>query len=375
MDFEVTDEQLAFADLARQIFADGASHEQLRSLEASGGPRFDTKLWQQLADQGLLGIAIPEAYGGAGLTFFELALLIEQVGIAAAPVPLLESLVLGAMPIERFGSQTQKQRLLGGVASGSIILTAALVEELADPFDPQTVAKATENGYEITGRKICVPYGVIAHKVIVPAAIGGDEIALFVVDSDARGVTVEALETTSGQPDATLTFRDVAVAGEARLGEPAQGRKMLEWIRERATAALCCLSLGVCEEALRLTAEYTRSREQFGSPIATFQAVGQRQADAYVDTEAVRLTAWQAASRIAAGMPAADQVAVAKYWASFGGQRVVHTAVHQHGGMGVDRDYPLHRQFLYAKQLELSLGGSTAQLRQLGKMLAQGLID
>jgi alkylation response protein AidB-like acyl-CoA dehydrogenase len=146
----------------------------------------------------------------------------------------------------------------------------------------------------------------------------------------------------------------------------------LNWIRERATSALCSLALGVCEEALRLTADYTKTRKQFGQPLATFQAVGQRQADAYVDTEGVRLTAWQAAWRISADLPASEAVAVAKYWAATAGQRVVHSAAHLHGGIGVDRDYPLHRYFLYAKQIELSLGGSSYQLRSLGKMLAQG---
>jgi alkylation response protein AidB-like acyl-CoA dehydrogenase len=128
--------------------------------------------------------------------------------------------------------------------------------------------------------------------------------------------------------------------------------------------------VGVCEEALRMTAEYTKTREQFERPIATFQAVGQRAADAYIDTEAIRLTGWQAIWRLSDELPASAEVAVAKFWASEGGQRVVHAAQHLHGGMGVDRDYPLHRYFLWAKVLELSLGGSTPQLLKLGKILA-----
>ena len=113
-------------------------------------------------------------------------------------------------------------------------------------------------------------------------------------------------------------------------------------------------------------AEYTKTREQFGKPIATFQAVGQRAADAYVDAEAIRLTAWQAAWRIAEGLPADKEIAVAKFWAADGGQRVVHAAVHLHGGVGVDREYPLHRFFLNTKHIELTLGGATDQLLRLG---------
>ena len=119
-----------------------------------------------------------------------------------------------------------------------------------------------------------------------------------------------------------------------------------------------------------MTAEYTKTREQFDRPIATFQAVGQRAADAYIDTEAIRLTAWQAIWRLSEGLPATAEVAVAKFWAAEGGQRVVHAAQHLHGGMGVDRDYPLHRYFLWAKQLELTLGGATPQLLKLGAILA-----
>ena len=127
------------------------------------------------------------------------------------------------------------------------------------------------------------------------------------------------------------------------------------------------MEAGACASALDLTAEYTKTRVQFDKPIATFQAVGQRAADAYVDTEAIRLTAWQAASRLAAGLPATAEVAVAKYWAAEGGQRVVHAASHLHGGVGVDRDYPLHRYFLLTEQIELTLGGAGESLRRLGQ--------
>ena len=161
----------------------------------------------------------------------------------------------------------------------------------------------------------------------------------------------------------------VRIPADAALGDPAKGAPMLEWITERATTALACVALGVCEQALALTAEYTKNRKQFDQPIAMFQAVGQRLADAYVDVEAIRLTTWQAAWRLSAGMPAASQVAIAKFWAGAGGQRVVHTAQHLHGGVGVDRDYPLHRYFLYAKHLELALGGTTTQLRRLGRLI------
>jgi alkylation response protein AidB-like acyl-CoA dehydrogenase len=370
LDFALTDEQQAFSELASKILTDGATHERMREIEDADVPRFDPKLWQELATSGLLGIAIPEEHGGSGLGFFELALVVEQIGRTAAPLPLIETLVLGALPLAEFGSAEQQKALLPEVAEGDLLLTAGLVEDLADPLRPTTLARPDGDGWLISGRKICVPAGQIAHRVLVPASLDDEHVGIFIVDTKAAGVTVEPLETTAGHPEASIALQDVRVGPADLLGDAERGAEILAWIRERGTAALCSLALGVCEEALRLTAEYTTSREQFGAAIATFQAVGQRQADAYVDTEAIRLTSWQAAWRIGHEMPARDQVAIAKYWASMGGQRVVHTAVHQHGGMGVDRDYPLHRHFLLAKQLELQLGGTTHQLLKLGKSLA-----
>jgi len=370
LDFALSDEQLAFAELAKQILHDGATHERMKELEESDGPRFDAKLWKALASSGLLGIAIPEEHAGAGLSFFELSTVIEQVGVTTAPIPLIETLVLGALPIAEFGSETQQQAILPKVVEGEMILTAALVEAQADPLLPTTTARADGAGWKLDGRKLCVGAAQLADRILVPARFEEGSVGIFIVDPNSPGCTLDVLATTTGQPEASLQLADCAVTQDDLLGDATRGASILAWIRERATAALCSLSLGVCQEALRLTAEYTKTREQFGAAIATFQAVGQRLADAYVDTEAVRLTSWQAAWRIGQGMPATDQVAVAKYWASLAGQRVVHTAVHQHGGMGVDRDYPLHRHFLYAKGIELSLGGTTHQLIRIGDMLA-----
>jgi len=381
MDFSFSDEQQQIADLAKQIFADKATHERLKQIERGAGPRFDRDLWTELAKAGLLGVAIPQELGGGGLGFLEIALVIEQMGRTTAPVPLLETLVLGALPIAEFGSDEQRARWLPRVAEGKAVLTAALVDGqdaalLPSPAAragaalPSTTASKHSAGWTLSGTKICVPAGAIAHCVLIPAATGDGTAGVFLVDPSSPGVRVEPLVTTSGQPEARIVLDNVRLGAGDVLGSPADGARIVEWISERATAALSALALGVCEQALALTAEYTKTRKQFDVAIATFQAVGQRAADAYIDTEAIRLTAWQAAWRLSAGLPAAAHVAVAKFWAAEAGQRVVHTAQHLHGGIGVDQDYPLHRYFLYAKQLELTLGGATAQLLKIGKTLA-----
>jgi acyl-CoA dehydrogenase len=162
----------------------------------------------------------------------------------------------------------------------------------------------------------------------------------------------------------------VHVDDGAVLGSIEQGTEAVTSMVQHGTVGLCAQQLGVVGRALELTAAYTKERIQFDRPIATFQAVGQRAADAYIDVEAVRLTLWQAAWRLAEGLPAATEVEVAKFWAAEAGHRVAHTAVHLHGGTGVDIDYPLHRYFIAAKALEFALGGSTDQLLRIGASLA-----
>ena len=358
MDFSFSEEQQEIQKLAAQILGDKVTHERLKEVEAS--PEwFDRDLWAELAKAGLVGIALPEDVGGGGFGILEAALVLEEIGRTVAPVPYFATVVLGALPIAEFGNDEQRRRLLPGVAEGETILTAALAEDLnPDPTSPTTTAK----GGRLTGAKMLVPAAHLATTIIVPTANG-----VFLVDPKSSGVELERLLTTSGEPQFKVTLDNAE--GEP-LGDNEQGPAIVEWIVQRATAALCAIQLGVCEQALKMTAEYTSTREQFERPLAAFQAVAQRAADAYIDTEGVRLTAWQAVWRLAEGLPAADELAVAKFWASEGGQRVVHAAQHLHGGIGVDVDYPLHRYFLWAKECELTLGSATPQLVKLGKSLA-----
>jgi alkylation response protein AidB-like acyl-CoA dehydrogenase len=370
LNFSLSEEQETSRDLAKQILEDRVTHERLKELEADGSG-FDRETWAELAKAGLLGIALPEAFGGSGLGFVALCLVLEQVGRTVAPVPVLPTVVLGALPIAVFGTDAQKQAYLPGVVSGETVLTAALVEIGTDPLHPMTTARRDGDDWVLDGVKTCVPAGLVADRVVVPARVGDDgSIVVLLVDPSAPGVTRERQDTTTGIPEARIDLEGVRVPGQAVLGKSSNGPGIVDWIVERATAALCAVATGVCERALQMTAEYTKTREQFDRPIATFQAVGQRAADAYIDTEAVRLTALQAAWRLEEGLPATAEVAVAKFWAADGGQRVVHAAQHLHGGIGVDRDYPLHRYFLWAKHVELTLGGATPQLLKLGAILA-----
>jgi 3-oxocholest-4-en-26-oyl-CoA dehydrogenase beta subunit len=370
MDFDLSDEQQATIDLAAKLLGDKATPDAIRAIEHVDDLRVDRDLWAAMADAGLLGIAVPAEHGGAGLGVLELALVLEEVGRRTAPVPALAALALGGLPVARWGSTAQQAAILPGLVAGTTVLTAALVEPLGDTLRPTTTARRDGDGWVLDGARTNVPAGLVADLVLVPATADDGGIGLFVVPADADGVTRERQDTTTGTPDARVTLDGVRVGDDAVLGPVDRDANALRWLVEHATVATCAVMAGVAAEAVRITGEYTSSREQFGRAIATFQAVGQRAADAYVDAQGIRLTMLQAAWRLSAGFPADREVAVAKYWASLGGQRVVHAAAHLHGGTGVDRDYPLHRYFLLAKQLELSLGGASRQLVALGGILA-----
>ena len=359
MDFALTDSQQTVRSLAAEVLADACTPEHLREVEDSGD--FDRALWATLAEAGLLGVAVPEEHGGLGLGLVELALLLEEAGRRVAPVPLL-SLALGGLVLSRHGSADQQASLLPGVAAGTTILTAALTEPLGDELTPATTATRSGDGWLLEGTKTCVPAGQYAGHVLVSAATP-EGPRLFLVDTTGAGVTVERQDTITYRAEALLLLDGAAgelVGGEGAVADAVQVGQV----------AVCALLVGTTAEAVRITAEYTRTREQFGHPIGHFQAVTQRLGDGFIDTTAMRLTTLQAVWRVAEGLDADKEVAVAKYFASDGAQRVVRGAAHMHGGMGVSREYPLHRYYLAAKQLELTLGGGTRQLVRLGRLLA-----
>jgi alkylation response protein AidB-like acyl-CoA dehydrogenase len=371
MDFSLDETQSDLVGLARRILETEVTEERLREAEA-GSDRFDPRTWDALAAAGLLSISLPESCGGGGYGVFEQCLVLEEIGRTVAPVPLWASIVLGAAPVAEFGTDEQRARYVAPAGAGESILTAALVEPGNPwPEQPQTRAKRGDSGgWVFDGLKTCVPVASRAGAIVVPAATADGNIVIALVAGDAPGLTVTAQETTNRETEGRLELSGVVVASGDVLVEPDRGADALRWMIERATVGLCALQLGVTERALQMTAEYTTTRIQFDRPIAHFQAVAQRAADAYIDVEGIRLTLWQAAYALDAGLDADTEVEVAKFWAADGGHRVAHAVAHLHGGVGVDVDYPLHRYFLWAKKIELSLGGATQQLLRIGRHLA-----
>ena len=370
MDFALTQEQEQLRDLAHQILADHVTQERLKAVD-SGTEGFDREAWSAFAQANLVGLGFSEDHGGGGLGFLEVALVLEQIGRHVAPIPYLATVVMGGMPVERFGNDEQRNRLLLPVASGDSILTAALVEPAGDDQTaPATTAKKDGNRWRLDGVKTAVPAAHLAERILVPATTGSGRIGVFALDPRGSGVDLQRQKSTSNERLTQIVLSGAVVEQRDVIGDPEGGREILDWTLERTLAGLCATELGVAAEALRMTAEYTTRREQFGKPIGSFQAVGQRAADAFIDVEAIRLTAYQAAWRLAEGLPATEEVRIAKFWAAEGGHRATYAAQHLHGGIGVDVDYPLHRYYVWSKHIELTLGSAHPQLVKLGALLA-----
>ena len=386
MDFELGEEEQAIRDLTTQVLADMSSHERLKAL-AADGDHVDRKAWTALATTGVVGASVPEEHGGLGLGFLATAVALEEVGRRASPVPLLTTAVMGAMPIAAFGTVSQRKAWLPGMADGSVLACAALAEDGAPPAEPSTTARtapggavvaaggssdrAEAEGFMLDGTKVLVAGGLDADIALVPARLDDGDVGVFLVPTDTDGLERQAVEVTTGRPEARFELSGVRVSADARLGGgTTDGAEIVRFIERHANVGLCMMMSGAARAAIEMTAGYAKQRHQFDRPIATFQAVSQRAGDSYIDAEAIWLTAYQAAWRLSAGLPADREIAIAKYWASEGGYRVVHAAVHVHGGVGVDRDYPLHRHFLAARHIELTLGHAEEQLAELGRQIA-----
>jgi len=371
MDFSFSEEHEAIRELSRQILADACGHEHLAEIEADeAGNGYDATLWKAMAEANLLGVAVGEAHGGMDLGLQALCVMLEEIGRHVAPVPALPTLVYGALPIAEFGTDAQRAQWLPGVVSGDVLLSAAFEEAgNADPHAPRTRARRDGKDWKLDGEKIAVPAAESAARILVPAAASDGGIGLFLVDPSADGVTLNEVRTSNFERQYAMRLEGVTVSSSDLLGDVDTGAEILRWTLLHARTAICAMQLGISLASLQATAEYTSNRKQFGRAIGSFQAVTMRSADAYIDIDCMRSTLWQATWRLESRLPAAAEVASAKWWACRGGHRVAHTCMHLHGGMGADLDYPIHRFFLWSQQLQLTLGGAGQQLADIGRVL------
>ncbi|HUH68293.1 MAG TPA: acyl-CoA dehydrogenase family protein [Mycobacterium sp.] len=382
MDFTTTEAAHDLGGLVDTIVDAVCTPQHQRELDGLE-QRFDRELWRKLIDAGILSSAAPESLGGDGFGVLEQTAVLVALGHQLAAVPYLESVALAAGALARFGSAELQQGWGAPAVSGEKILTVALEGEMGE--GPVQATHAGD-GYRLTGTRTMVGFGPVADAFLVPSQTDSGT-AIFLVAADDPGIKVTALQTTGLGSVGHLTLEATGVDDTRKVG----GADAAVWLDTLATLGRSAFQLGVLERGLQMTAEYARTREQFDRPIGSFQAVGQRLADGYIDVKGLRLTLTQAAWRVSEDSPASGwgyspaggryphpadiDVASAAFWAADAGHRVAHTIVHVHGGVGVDTDHPVHRYFLAAKETEFALGGATGQLRRIGRELAETLLD
>ncbi|WP_432000382.1 acyl-CoA dehydrogenase family protein [Streptomyces sioyaensis] len=367
MDFTPTPEQTAARELAAEIFGDLSTPERL--ADCGGGT--DAELWKALCTAGL-----PGAVAETGL--LGLVLMLEEQGRTTAQVPFAASCVYGLLAVGAHGSVDQRARLLPALRDGSAIATGAFP---ARPGGVRAVPSAGGTG-RLTGSVPVVPWLRAATHVLVP---DGPTRTLWLLRTDAPGVRRDPVEITAPWSAGRLTLDDApaeclglgvaeGVGSDAVAPQPPAARQYgpcgpYADVLATARTAFAGLQAGVCAGSLARAVSHTTTREQFGRPLSTHQGVLLRAADAYMDTEAIRLTAYEAAWRRDAGLDAGEQALTAAWWAAEAGTRVVHTGQHLHGGIGADLDHPVHRHFLWGRQLAAYLGSGAEVLEELGQLL------
>ncbi|WP_406338364.1 acyl-CoA dehydrogenase family protein [Streptomyces sp. NBC_00649] len=376
MDFTFTEEQQAAVEAAKAVLGPVAPDSVPSPALTSGAiaDDFDRTLWSKLADADLLSLLLAPEHGGAGLDTIALCLVLRESAKALARVPILEHIAT-AVAVQTYGSDELKEQIFPRAARGELVLTAASAGRTG--HDPAQLAVSARRDTDsdsdtwiLDGTQTGVPWAHNADHIAVPAHTPQGRTVIAVLPHPHEGLTLAEQISTTGERLGELHLDSVRLDAHQII----ETDEAWDRLHQLLTTGTCALALGLGERVLQMTGDYTSKREQFGYPVATFQAVAVQAADRYIDLRAMEATLWQAAWRISTqaggALPAAGDIAVAKIWASEGVRRVVQTAQHLHGGFGADTDYPLHRYHAWAKQLELSLGPAAAHEETLGDLLA-----
>lgn len=371
MDFALSEEQEMLRKSARDFLSAECPKSVVREIEASD-LGYSRDLWKKMAELGWIGLVLPEDYGGAGFSLLDQAVLFEEFGRAAIPGPMFSTIALGALPILEWGTDEQKRALLPKVANGELLLTLAVAEPGVgyDPRFVATQAMPQDGGFTIIGNKLFVPYVHVADYLLVVTRTAGDPgddegITIVIVEGKAPDINCIPLTTIAADKQFEIMFDKVPVSSSDILGNPHKGLPMVEAILRKATAIQCAEMVGGAQKELDMTAEYTKTRIQFERPIGTFQAVQHRLADMFIDVNGARWITSQAVWRLSEGLPAKQDVAIAKAFTNAACQRVAFSAQQLHAGIGVDMDYDLHFYFRRAKAFELSLGVTPFHIKAL----------
>ncbi len=362
MNLDLSEEQLMLRESARDFLTAQMPKKLVRQLEDSEAG-YSPELWRQIAALGWTGLVLPEEYGGSGMSFLDLAMLLEEMGRACLPGPFIGTVVLGALPILRLGTDAQKQRYLPAIARGDLTFSLALTEESGRYRADAIRLKGVSEGdwFVLTGRKVYVPYAQTANFLLCVARTGigpvaEDGLTLLIVDAQSAGLSFTPLNTIWQDKQCEVGFERVRVPRENVLGEPDKAWPAVAQLIEHGAVATCCDITGCLRQAFEMTLTYAKDRVAFGQPIGSFQAVQHHCANMATDVYGTMLATYQAASKISECRPCAWEVAVAKAWASRASPRVMALAHQIHGAIGITMDHDLHYYTRRTKAAEAAFG-------------------
>jgi alkylation response protein AidB-like acyl-CoA dehydrogenase len=359
MRLALTEEQEMLKKTARDFLADKCQKKFVKQMEESE-TGYSRELWQEMAELGWMGLAFPEKYGGGGMKFLDLAVLLEELGRACLPGPFFSTVVLAGLPIMDLGSQEQKQEYLPKLIHEKKIFTLALTEPGYHHYHaPSITVTASPDGshYIINGTKLFVPDAHISDYILCVAKTKPKgEIAIFLVEGKNPRVNCNVLKTISSDKLCEVVFDQMPVPNANILGQLNQGWSAVQKVIERAALGKCCEMVGNLQRVLEMTVDYAKERKQFDRPIGALQIIQHYCADMATDIDGARFSTYQAAWMLSEGLPCTKEIAIAKAWTSQASQRVVALAHQIHGAIGVTIEHDLHYYTKRAKAAELAFG-------------------
>ena len=361
MDLGLDEQQEMLKNFARDFLEKECPEQLVRAMEEDE-KGYSPELWQKMAQQGWMGLIIPEAYDGTGMNICELVVLLEEFGRALVPGPFISTVVLGGVPIMEAGTEEQKKQFLPKIASGELIMTMALTEPSAKwtADGVQLEAKKSGSDYVLNGTKLFVQDAHVSDYMVVAARTGGsgeDGITLLLVDSKSPGIKFEVLKTIAADKQCEVAFDNVKVSAANMLGAEGKGWPIVEKTMKAATVAACAYLVGLSQMDFDVTLNYAKERVQFGRPIGSFQAIQHKLADAVIDVDGSRFITYKAAWSLQEGEPDADlMISMAKAWTSDASRRVVAHGQQIHGGIGFTKEYKIQLYFRRQKWMELMWG-------------------
>ena len=372
MDLGLTEAQQMLRNSAREFLEAECTEAFVRAMEEDERG-YTPESWQKVAENGWLGLIFPEEYGGAGLEFLDLCILLEEIGGAMLPGPFFSTVVLGGMTILDAGNDEQKRRYLPGIVEGQVIVTLALTEPNVrwDAAGIHTTATPDGDGFVINGAKLFVQNAHVSDYLVVAARTGDadEDVSLFILPASAAGVSQTLLKTIASDRQSEVTFQNVHVSRSALLGEINGGWPTIARVIQWGAVGKCAEMVGNGQRVLDMTVEFVKQRIQFGRPIGSFQAIQHHCANMATDVEGSRYITSQAAWRLSEGLPAESEVAMAKAWVSDAVRRVCATGHQCHGAIGFTKEHSMQLYSRRAKAAELAFGDSREHLERVAEAI------